>query len=111
MKKIIKAHISEFNLRQRTPIFTHCRKLVADGVDPATWLEVYRNHDTPDFRIQIGKGAKLTVKEEPFPHFAKFKPFKGIAARRKAVSDRYMSAQDRVFSKASAEVAEVWANA
>ncbi len=57
--------------RTNTPTLTYCRKLIKDGIDPNTILEVYRG-DVLSMSVIVGEAAKLTVKEDPYPHFAKY---------------------------------------
>lgn len=61
-----------------SPILDWCRKLIKDGEDPETKLEVYREGKTePDFIVKnIGEGAKFAVREnnEKGPHFIKYVP-------------------------------------
>ena len=49
--------------KTHTPIFTYCRKLIKQGFDESDDLECYRE-DRLDFKVNIGKGSKLTVNEE-----------------------------------------------
>jgi hypothetical protein len=50
--------------RGHTPVLDLCRKLVANGHDPASPLEAWRG-DTLALRIRsIGKAAGLTVKDD-----------------------------------------------
>jgi hypothetical protein len=61
----------------KTPIFSYCRKLISEGVDPSTSLEVYRG-DILAMKVNVGNGASLTVEEETStgtPRFRKYKPF------------------------------------
>jgi len=49
----------------RTPILTYCRALIAEGHDPATRLEVFRERAEPDLIVRsIGEAAQLTVLED-----------------------------------------------
>lgn len=63
----------------RTPILTYCRemvekKLISD-IAP-TRLEIYGENDTPDVIVKdVRKASELTVKEDPSPHFDKYRPF------------------------------------
>lgn len=59
----IKVQIQDLS-KGRTPILSYCRKLVADGVDPDTRVEFYRNNSEPDVIVtNLGETAKLTVLE------------------------------------------------
>jgi hypothetical protein len=60
-----------------TPVFDYCRKLVSDGVDSSTKLEVYRGTVLALTIRTIGEGAKLTVKENGCGTsvFAEYRPF------------------------------------
>lgn len=57
-----------------------CRKLLEDGEDPSTQLEMYRK-DMLCLSGNIGKCAKLTVEEskKKGPRFRKYSPFPGNA--------------------------------
>ena len=59
-----------------TPILTYCRALLRDGHDPATRLEVYREHAEPDFIVRnIGIAATLGVSEgDHAPRFIRYQP-------------------------------------
>ena len=62
---------------KRAPILSYCRKLIKDGIDPETRLEVYRDGKEPDIIVpHIGKAAKLTIKEgdQGGPYFVKYFP-------------------------------------
>lgn len=54
--------------------FSYCRKLIKQGIDPEEWLEIYRKPDCWDYRMEIGWGAKMRVKEDPYPYFVKSSP-------------------------------------
>jgi len=56
-----------------TPILSYCRALIAQGCDPASRLEVYREHTEPDIIVRnIGKAAGLGVSEgDHAPRFIK----------------------------------------
>ena len=54
-----------------TPILTFCRKLLQEGIEE-TELLIYRG-DMLCLIIDIEKAAKLTVKEDPSPHFVKYR--------------------------------------
>jgi len=63
--------------KTKTPVLSYCRQLIKDGVDPKTRLEVTRNGQVDIIALEIGKAAKLTVKEETSegrPRFAKYQP-------------------------------------
>lgn len=75
--KTIKIQMKELSKFTNTPIFAYCRKLIKDGEDFNTRLEVYR--DNEEFAIavpKIGVGAQLTVKEDPVIHVAKYREVK-----------------------------------
>lgn len=61
------------NKRNDTPILTYCRKLIKEGTDPNTVLEVYRG-DVLAIRAIVGKAALLTVDQE-YTTFVKYKPY------------------------------------
>lgn len=74
--KVNRKDLSKFS---STPTFTECRRLIQEGVDPNTRLEVYRDRAEPDIIIpNIGKAAKLGVAEDPNVRFVKFDPPKQI---------------------------------
>jgi len=59
------------------PTFSYCRWLIKQGADPEEYLEVYRNPDFNyywDYRMKIGWGAKMRVKEDPYLRFVKSNP-------------------------------------
>jgi Fe2+ transport system protein FeoA len=63
--------------KTKTPVLTYCRKLIDKGFDPGTRLEVMRNGRVDIIALEIGKAAKLTVKEETNdgrPRFAVYQP-------------------------------------
>lgn len=63
----------------KSPIFSYCRKLIEDGVDPNESLEIYRKDiKTGDWDVRIpniGEVAKWTVREAATsgPTFVKYK--------------------------------------
>lgn len=58
----------------KTPIFTHCRKLISEGKSPSDRLLVYRTPEQPAVIVNhIGDAAKLTVREDPSLRFARFR--------------------------------------
>jgi len=67
-----------------TPTLSHCRRLIKQGVDPSTKLEVTRNGRV-DLTIRtIAEGAALTVKEEPTVHFTQYEDkFKNITTAKR----------------------------
>jgi hypothetical protein len=72
--KTIKVNFKDLSKHTNTPIFAYCRKLIKEGEDPNTRLEVYRNHEDWDVAVpSIGEGAKWTVKEEPTLNFTKLR--------------------------------------
>lgn len=71
------------NNQSDTPVLRFCRKLVKDNIDPRTQLQITRNGQTTLIINDIYAAAKLTVKEDPSVHFAKYKlPSDKIIARR-----------------------------
>lgn len=57
-----------------SPGFAYCRKLIKEGQDPDSRLEIYGKHIYFDYAIpNIGIGAGLTIKEEPTLHIVKYK--------------------------------------
>lgn len=76
--KTLRVNKTELDPKANTPVLDHCRKLISEGEDSTTVLEVYKtkDDDTWDLRInRIGKGARLTVKENPVVKFAKYRTF------------------------------------
>lgn len=58
----VKINRKDLPSKSDTPAFDYCRKLLKEGVDPKTRLEIYRNRDTWDYAIEsIGEGAKWSV--------------------------------------------------
>lgn len=50
--------------RNHSPVLDYCRKLIKEGEKYGTCLEVYRN-DLLLLKVpRIGKGAKLTIRED-----------------------------------------------
>lgn len=73
--KINRKDLGDLARHTNTPTLAKCRKLISEGVDPDTRLEVYRDRDEPDIIVlNIGLAAKLSVKEEPRVHFCKYSP-------------------------------------
>lgn len=73
----IKINMKDIPQKGKSPIFSYCRKLIKDGVDPNESLEIYRNSEDWDVRIpNIGVSAKYTVVEcmGLGPRFVKFDP-------------------------------------
>lgn len=66
----IKIHKDNLPKGRKTPIFTYCRQLIAEGVDPQMSLEVYgpslldNSQEILHMRVNIGNAAKLTVDDE-----------------------------------------------
>jgi len=54
-----------------TPILTFCRELLKEGTEE-TELLIYRG-DMLCLTVNIEKAAKLTVKEDPTPHFERYR--------------------------------------
>jgi hypothetical protein len=61
------------NKSNDTPILTYCRKLMKEGIDPETVLEVYRG-EVLAIRAIVGKAAKLTIDQDT-TRFVLYKPF------------------------------------
>lgn len=96
MTKVIKITMDEAKAVKTkgrdTPVLDYCRKLIKEGKDPSSRLEVYRHRDTPDVIVKnIGEGAKLTVIEnnETGPVFGKYKPFTDRRMPKNAVAVRH----------------------
>lgn len=81
--KTIQIQYSKLPKNTPTPIFTYCRKLILKGEEIDTRLEIFRNNIDFDIVIpKIGEAAKLSVKEEPSPHFIKYSIPKDIYRNR-----------------------------
>ncbi len=83
MQKTIKIDFRDLPRHSNVPVFSYCRKLIKQGEDPSTRLEVYYNKDEPDVIIpSIGWAAQVSVHEtiEEGPYFKKYREmsFKGI---------------------------------
>jgi len=63
MSAIVKLQFSDIAAKTYTPVLSYCRKLIDDGYDPATKLEVYRGEQLALTAKHIGLAAKLTVKD------------------------------------------------
>lgn len=73
---VIKVKFDELPMsRNDTPIFDYCRRLIKQGCDPKTRLEVYRNNESWDVAINVGEGAELSVRHEPSLQLVKYRPF------------------------------------
>lgn len=73
--KTIKIKAEQLTKSSPCPAFAYCRKLIKEGVDPDTRLEVYRG-DKEEFDVaisNIGEGAKWTIREEPNLHIEKYR--------------------------------------
>ena len=69
---LIKIYREDIPNTSDTPIFDYCRKLIAEGVDSDTRLEVYRNNPEFDIAIdKIGIGAELSVNNNIFIEYRK----------------------------------------
>lgn len=66
-----------------TPALSHCRRLMKEGVDPETRLEILRDGRV-DYSIRtIKEGAALVVKDEPNIHFGKYEDkFRNIPTKK-----------------------------
>lgn len=73
--KTIKIQFEDLpNTNATSPAFSYCRKLIKEGVDPDTRLEIYRGKPDWDYAIaNIGQGAKLTIQEEPNLRIIKYR--------------------------------------
>ncbi len=72
----MKVNFKQLSKKAKVPIFSYCRKLMSQGVDPKEPLEIYRNSPDWDIRVSsIEEGAKLSVFEgvRNRPTFVKFK--------------------------------------
>lgn len=45
-----------------SPIYDYCRKLIKDGVEPSTLLEIYRG-EILSVSVNIGEGSKWSIRE------------------------------------------------
>jgi len=55
-----------------TPTLSHCRRLMNEGIDPNTKLEITRDGRVDLTIRSIAEGAALTVKDGPNLHFKKY---------------------------------------
>lgn len=77
--KTIKVKFSDLRKDTDTPILAYCRKLIKDGVDPNTRLEVYRERDTWDVAVtNIGDGAKMDVVGVSFTKYHSRRKLEGV---------------------------------
>lgn len=62
--------------KNNSPVLDYCRKLIKDGEDKKTRLEVYRGEVLCLIVKEIGKGAKLAIleNENEGPKLIKYKP-------------------------------------
>lgn len=77
-KATIKVQVNDIViLKDQDPFTTYCRKLIKDGAKPNTRLEMYRGDILCLFTNNIGKTAKITVREDERrgPEFTKYKEF------------------------------------
>jgi len=64
---IVKVNRKDIPSKSDTPIFDYCRKLLEDGADPETRLEIYLHPDYWDVAVEsIGEGAKWSVNDNRF---------------------------------------------
>lgn len=56
--------------KTKTPVLTYCRQLIKEGNNPNNQLHCYRGAQLDLIVKNIGLAAKLTVREDPSPHFA-----------------------------------------
>lgn len=69
--KILKIKVEDLGKKS---VHTYCRKLLAEGEDSDSRLEVYRHEDRWDFAVSnIGEGAKWALKEEPRLHLERYR--------------------------------------
>ena len=71
--RIVKVNRKDIPNESKTPIFDYCRELIKNGEDLNSRLEIYRNPEYWDIAVDIGEGAKLTVREEPYARFQKYR--------------------------------------
>ncbi len=58
--------------KTKTPVLTYCRQLIKEGYSPNNQLHCYRGAQLDLIVQNIGLAAKLTVREDPSPHFTKY---------------------------------------
>ncbi len=58
--------------KTKTPVLSYCRQLIKEGNNPNNQLHGYRGAQLDLVVQNIGLAAKLTVRENPSPHFAKY---------------------------------------
>jgi len=70
--KTLKINRKDLPSKSDTLIFDYCRKLLKDGVDPETRLEIYRHPNYWDVAVtSIGEGAKWSVNHNYFVPYRK----------------------------------------
>lgn len=75
---MIKIHKKDLPTGTNTPIFTYCRQLIKEGVNPSESLEVWGpsipnpSVDILHMKVNVGNGASLTVDETSSPVFKKY---------------------------------------
>lgn len=86
MNITIKVNRKDLTKLSPSPAFAYCRKLIAEGVDPSTRLEIYGERDTFDYAItSIGMGAELSMQEDPYLAVVKYELPTGLKGSRKRV--------------------------
>lgn len=63
--------------KNNSPVLNYCRKLLSEGEDSKTCLEVYRGEMLCLTISEIGEGAKLGIREDEFrgPEFKRYESF------------------------------------
>lgn len=82
----VKVNRKELTKLSPSPAFAYCRKLMKEGYDPNTRLEIYGERDTFDYAItSIGEGAKLSMQEDPRLRVVEYKLPTGLEGPTKGV--------------------------
>lgn len=82
----VKVNRKELTKLSPSPAFAYCRKLMKEGHDPETRLEIYEKRDTFDYAItNIGLGAKLSIQEDPHLRVVDYKLPTGLGGVSKGV--------------------------
>jgi hypothetical protein len=59
---MISIQMKDIPIQNDTPVLSYCRQLIKEGVNPRTKFKVYRGDVLALSVKTIGRGAKLTVK-------------------------------------------------
>lgn len=86
MNNLVKVNRKELTPLSPSPAYAYCRKLMKEGHDPETRLEIYGERDTFDYAItSIGEGSKLSIQEDPHLRIVEYKLPTGLKGSTKEV--------------------------